>query len=277
MTRGPKKHLKLLNAPKHWMLHKLAGVFAPRPSQGPHKIAECLPLSIILRNRLKYALSRRETVMIVMRRLVEVDGKVRMDLNYPAGFMDVISIKKTKENFRLVFDEKGRFKLLPIAEDEAKFKLCRVQSLQKTDKATSGRNYALTGSAAAIPVLRTHDGRTVRYPDPLIRVNDVIKLNLTTGKIDSYIKFDIGQVAMVTKGANRGRIGTIVNKEKHPGSFDIVHLKDKRDHPFATRLANVFVIGDGDKPAISIPKNRGIALSVLEEREKRLASQKSRE
>ncbi len=27
MTRGPKKHLKRLNAPKHWMLNKLGGIF----------------------------------------------------------------------------------------------------------------------------------------------------------------------------------------------------------------------------------------------------------
>lgn len=26
-ARGPKKHLKRLNAPKHWMLDKLTGVF----------------------------------------------------------------------------------------------------------------------------------------------------------------------------------------------------------------------------------------------------------
>ena len=27
MPRGPKKHLKRLNAPKHWMLGKLGGIF----------------------------------------------------------------------------------------------------------------------------------------------------------------------------------------------------------------------------------------------------------
>lgn len=27
MTRGPKKHLKRLNAPSHWMLDKLGGIF----------------------------------------------------------------------------------------------------------------------------------------------------------------------------------------------------------------------------------------------------------
>ncbi|KAL6118266.1 rps4x [Pungitius sinensis] len=60
MARGPKKHLKRVAAPKHWMLDKLTGVFAPRPSTGPHKLRECLPLIIFLRNRLKYALTGDE-------------------------------------------------------------------------------------------------------------------------------------------------------------------------------------------------------------------------
>ena len=86
MARFHKKHLKRLNAPKHWMLAKMGGIFAPKPAAGPHKARECLPLSIILRNRLKYALTRKESLMIVMQRLVKVDNKVRTELNYPAGF-----------------------------------------------------------------------------------------------------------------------------------------------------------------------------------------------
>ena len=34
MVRGPKKHMKRLNAPRHWMLDKLGGVFAPKPAAG---------------------------------------------------------------------------------------------------------------------------------------------------------------------------------------------------------------------------------------------------
>ena len=41
MARGPKKHMKRLKAPKHWMLDKLTGIFAPRPSTGPHKMTRC--------------------------------------------------------------------------------------------------------------------------------------------------------------------------------------------------------------------------------------------
>lgn len=60
---------------------------APRPSPGPHKLRECLPLVIFLRNRLKYALNGKEVTKILAQRLVKVDGKVRTDACYPAGFM----------------------------------------------------------------------------------------------------------------------------------------------------------------------------------------------
>ena len=33
MARGPKKHMKRLNAPSHWMLNKLGGIFVGPP---PH-------------------------------------------------------------------------------------------------------------------------------------------------------------------------------------------------------------------------------------------------
>lgn len=119
MARGPKKHLKRLNAPHHWMLDKLSGTFAPRPSPGPHKLRECLPLIIFLRNRLKYALNYSEVKKILHRRLVKVDGKTRTDVTYPSGFMDVITIEKTGEYFRLLYDVKGRFAVHRITEEEA--------------------------------------------------------------------------------------------------------------------------------------------------------------
>ncbi|KAL1063764.1 hypothetical protein V6Z11_D13G165600 [Gossypium hirsutum] len=42
---------------------------------------------VILRNRLKYALTYREVIAILMQRHVMLDGKVRTDKTYPAGFM----------------------------------------------------------------------------------------------------------------------------------------------------------------------------------------------
>lgn len=54
-----------------------------------------------------------------MQRLIKVDGKVRTDMTFPAGFMDVVSIDKTGEHFRLIYDVKGRFTIHRITADEA--------------------------------------------------------------------------------------------------------------------------------------------------------------
>jgi len=274
MTRGPRKHLKRLNAPKHWMLDKLGGIWAPRPSAGPHKLRECLPLSLILRNRLRYALTRREILSIVMRKSVLVDGKVRSDINYPAGFQDVITIPKTSEQFRLLYDVKGRFVLHRVTPEEASYKLVRVTAIDKAKKASIGHNPFHTGQLGAIPYCVTHDGRTIRFADPAYRVNDTLKLDIKTGRPVQHFKFEVGQLAMITKGHNVGRVGSVVSVEHHPGSFDIAHLKDRRGHTFATRSGNVFIIGDGAKPAISLPKAKGVKLSIMEERDQTLSKKK---
>jgi len=268
MARGPKKHLKRVDAPRNWMLSKLGGTWAPRPSTGPHKLRECLPLSLALRNRLKYALTRREVSMIVMRRLIEVDGKVRTDINYPTGFQDVLKIAKTDEQFRLLYDIKGKYILHRIAQEEAQFKLLRVQRYSTAKKASIGKNPFSHGQAGVIPFIVTHDGRTIKYPTPDIEQHDTVKFDLKTNRIVGHLKFDLGNLCMVTRGANIGRVGTITSKEKHPGSFDIVHLRDKKGNEFATRIGNVFVIGQ-DKPWISLPKAQGLKQTILEERVER--------
>jgi len=260
MARGPKRHLKRLAAPHHWLLNKLGGVFAPRPSTGPHKLRECLPLIILLRNRLNYALTGREVVLILQQRFVKVDGRVRTDPTFPAGFMDVISIPKTNEHFRLLFDVKSRFAVHKILEPESKYKLCKVKRAQLGPK--------------GVPFIVTHDGRTIRYPDPLIKVNDTVKIDIETGKIVEHVKFETGNLCMLTGGANLGRVGLIQHRERHPGSFEIVHIKDAAGHTFATRGGNVFVIGKGTKSLVSLPRRKGVKKSILEERAYREGKQK---
>ena len=139
------------------------------------------------------------------------------------------------------------------------FKLCKVCSVQFGQK--------------GIPYLNTFDGRTIRYPDPLIKANDTIKLDLESQKITEFIKFDVGNVVMVTGGRNRGRVGVIKNREKHKGTFETVHIQDATGHEFATRLGNVFTIGKGTKPWVSLPKGKGIKLTIIEEARKRLGAQ----
>jgi len=258
-----KKHLKRLFAPKDWMLSKLTGVFAPRPRPGPHKIRECLPLLIILRNRLKYALNAHEAEMILRQGLVKVDGRARTDGKYPTGFQDVIEIPKTGDRFRLLFDVKGRFTLVKIGEAEAHVKLLKVQNIYTSNGRT--------------PVLTTHDGHRIRYPDPRLARGDTVVYDLKEGKIKQTLKARSGRIVMVTGGANRGRVGEILSLERHPGSFDIARLKDKAGNEFATRAANIFVIGKSYKSiAVALPKQQGQKPNVIQERDERLIEAEKR-
>ncbi|KAH9496019.1 40S ribosomal protein S4 [Bulinus truncatus] len=126
--------------------------------------------------------------------------------------MDVVTIDRTNENFRILYDVKGRFVVHRIKAEEAKYKLCH----------------------------------------PLVKVNDTIMLDIATGKMKEFIKFDTEKDILV--------------------HFDIVHIKDALGHTFATRLSYVFAIGKGSKPWISLPRGKGVKLTIAEERDRRIAA-----
>jgi len=253
MPRGPKKHIKRIAAPKHWMLDKMTGIFAPKVKPGPHKTKESIPLILLIRNRLKYALTYKEVNMILLKRYIKVDGKVRTDLKYPIGFMDVITIEKTKDAFRLLYNVKGRFSLVRLnQEQETKYKLCKITRAQM--------------GPGGIPFITTHDGRTIRYPHPNIKVGDTVKLDLETGKIDKHMKFHIGNIVMITGGKNLGRVGTIKKLEKHVGAHTVAYIEDLAGHQFSTLSHNLFVIGEGGKIMVTLPKGNGIYKNILEQK-----------
>jgi len=140
----------------------------------------------------------------------------------------VVSIDKTGDFFRLMYDVKGRFILHRITKDESSYKLLRVKKIAKGSK--------------GIPYLVTHDGRTIRYPDPLIKVHDTVRYDLNKGKIVDFIKFETGNLCFVTGGNNLGRVGVITSRERHPGAVDIVHVRDSAGHTFATRFVFYFFL-----------------------------------
>ena len=149
---------------------------------------------------------------------------MEVDLEF---YLDVISIEKSGEHFRLLYDVKGRFTIHRITPEEATYKLLKV------------RRVAI--GSGAVPHVVTHDGRTIRYPDPAIKANDTVKYDFEQGKITDFVKFDTGNIVMVTGGRNMGRAGVIVHREKHIGGFDIVHVKDSLDRTFATRYVYLIV------------------------------------
>lgn len=146
------------------MLNKLGGVYATRAGTGPHRRRECIPVTVLLRNRLRYALTRQEAIKISRDKegLIKVDGKIRRDPRFPLGMMDVVTIEKTNEHFRILYDVKGRFQAHKIDAKEASFKLCAIK------RKAMGKN--------RIPYVVTHDGRTLRYPHPDVKKHDSVKV-----------------------------------------------------------------------------------------------------
>jgi len=40
--------MKRVNCPKQWFLGKMKGVYGTKPSSGPHKLGESIPLNVLL-------------------------------------------------------------------------------------------------------------------------------------------------------------------------------------------------------------------------------------
>lgn len=48
-----------------------------------------------------------------------------------------------------------------------------------------------------IPYIGTHDGRTIRYPDPEVKEQDTVVLDLNTGKIKEFIKVRFNRASVL--------------------------------------------------------------------------------
>lgn len=247
--KGSTTTLKRKPAPRIWPIHRKEYVWVVRPSPGPHSMKNSIPLAVILRDILGYAETRREAKAIVSQGKVKVDGKVRRDDAFPVGAMDVLSIQEINKNFRVLPHTKGLI-LHPISEEEAKFKLCRIEN-----KTTTKNGNIL---------LSLHDGSTllIKVVDPknpredIYSTLDTIKISLPGRQILQHVKMGKNVIALVTGGKNIGRYGKVVDIEEAAGKKRreaIVTIEDNRGNSFQTIMDYVFVIG-GESPLISLPE-----------------------
>lgn len=193
---------------------------------------------------------------------VKIDGKVRRNPKFPIGLMDVVTIPKTGDKFRVFYDERRRFTLLKIKDKELNHKLCKIVKVEI--------------GANKIPYAVTHDARTIRFPDSNIHVGDTIQYNFENNTIEKHFTLAVGHKALVTMGNNLGRVGTIMSIVKKLGNIAVITLKDEAGHVFNTRVGNVFVIGD-NKVACSLPKAKGIRNTVAEIVKKQIDEDKHEE
>ena len=232
------KHLKRLNAPRTLKIHRKEKTWTVRSSPGPHPLDESIPLGLILRDYLELVDTRREAKRVISNGDVLVDGVIRKDNKFPCGLMDVISIPKMKKDFRVLFDRRGKLTLVPIASNDATWKLCRVEN--KT--IMKGKQIQLN----------LHDGQNKIIKTDEYKTGDVLKISFKDKKIDDTFKFDKGTVSMIIGGSHIGEVASIEDIEIIPSSKPNL-TKMKGQTSFSTLQEYVFPIGK-NKPIIDLPE-----------------------
>jgi small subunit ribosomal protein S4e len=196
--------LKRLAAPKFWKIPRKIAKFIISPRPGPHPKEECLPLGVVIRDYLKLSETLKETKRIIKSRYVKVNGIVRTDYKFPIGLMDVIEINSGDNRFHRTYrvvPSKNGFDLKIINDSDKR--LVRIDN----------KHYVRGGKVQ----LNLHTGENILI-DPndqsKYSTGDVLVLDINTKNILKHFKLRDGVIALVTKGENRGKIGTITKIEK---------------------------------------------------------------
>lgn len=229
-------HLKRLAAPKSWRIGRKEKKFVVKPAPGPHKIEESIPLLLVIRDILGYAKSSREAKKIINEGKIIVDKKIRRDLKFPAGLMDIIEIPTTNERWIVLLDKKGKLILKNVSENSSKHKLCKI--VNKT--VVRGGNIQLN----------LHDGRNLLVEKDEYKTKDTLLLDLEKNAIKKHLHFKEGSLALITGGAHKSEIGRIEEIKKIRSSMPNIVVLSKDNEKFQTVEGYVFVVGE-KKAAIS--------------------------
>ncbi len=237
--KGQSKGLKRKPAPRFWPIHRKEFVWVIKPSPGAHRIENCLPLAVALRDVLRYAKTRKEAKTIVSSGKIQVNGKLVREDDLPIGLMDVISIEDISKHFCVLPSNKGLLLAL-IDKKQAEFKLCRIE-----DKTVVSKDRVQ---------LNLHDGSNISVKNAETEKSeisyetlDTLKVSIPERQILEYVKMEEGGFAIITGGKNTGKHGKIVEIEKARGKKrrnSLATIEDKDGNRFQTILGFLFATGE---------------------------------
>lgn len=247
--KGVSTGLKRKPAPRFWPIHRKEFIWVTKPLPGAHSLENCLPLTIVLRDILGFAKTRKEAKRIVSQGKVYVDGRVRRDDRFPVGLMDVISIPEVEKFFRIIPSSKG-LTLHTINKKESDFKLCRIED-KKTVKNGNLQLNLHDGSNILVKAADQEEPQEDTY-----QVLDTVKVSLPEREILEQIEMKEKDFAVITGGKNIGKYGKILEIEEIEGRKRrkaLVTIKDERENKYQTILNLIFAIGKAE-PLISLPE-----------------------
>jgi small subunit ribosomal protein S4e len=234
-SKGGRRHLKKLAAPKSWNIERKDRVWVAKPRPGPHPVKSAMPVTTILTIVLKKANTSREAERLIKGGEVFVDERAVRDPKFPVGFMDVLSFPSIDEYYLVSYDKYGRLRLQKLAKAQ-KFKLCRIER-----KTTVKKNKKQIG---------LHDGRTMLV-DKEYNTWDILKISLPDQKILDHLEFKKGNLAYAMKGKHAGKMGKIKEELSGTATREALVVMEKNGETFNVPKKYLFVVGR-DKPEIAI-------------------------
>ncbi len=247
--KGKTARLKRKPAPRFWPIHRKELPWIVKPSSGSHSLQSCLPLTLVLRDILGVAQTRKEGKFILAQGKVQVNGKVRKQDDFPVGLMDVISIPDAGKYYRIMPSNKGLV-LNPISKEEASFTLVRVE-----DKTTvkNGMQIAVhDGSNMLIKVADPKKPAEVTY-----ETFDILKVTYPEKQVVLSLKTKEGNLAVITGGKNIGKQGKIIEIEKTEAKKRrqaLVVIEDTKGTRYQTILDFIFSIGETESLIAAVPE-----------------------
>lgn len=233
-------HLKRLTTPNSWRIAKKANTFITKTAPGPHN-ASAMPVAVWLRDHMGIARTMKEIKKILTDRAIIVNGKVCTDPKLGIGVFDIISIPKMEKQYRILLNKKGDLVSIPISEEAAKTRLCKIRN--KTIIKDGQIQLNLLYGANTLT-----DNQQYRPKDSIV---------MSMGEADfftiiEHFPFAVGNMAMVIGGRHSGKVGRIVEIREVPGSTpNRVILEDKEGNDrFDTIEGYVFMVGR-EEPAVS--------------------------
>ena len=204
--KGKTARLKRKPAPKFWPIHRKEDPWVMKPSSGPHSLQNCLPMSLVLRDILGVAATRKESQTLHYQGKILVDGKVLHKDDFPVGLMDIISLPDANQYYRIMPSHKG-LSLCPISKEETSSKLCRID-----DKMTVPGGIQLNLHDGSNIIIKAADPKNLQ--EDIYNTFDILKLNIPSKEIAGCIQLKEGNSAVITGGKNIGVSGKIVEIEK---------------------------------------------------------------
>jgi len=215
---------KRISAPRTYNIKRKHGTWIARVNPGPHD-KNALPLNVLLRDILGVVRNAKEARRTLNDGKVLVDGMVRKNSKFPVGFMDVVSIPLMKKHFRIVFDNIGRLKCVPISSKESGLKIVQIKGKARKDK-----GYYLTTNDGRTLIVKLIDGKKYKTKDSLL-------IKVPSQDIVKHLPFVDGALAYVVGGKQVGA-EAVLSKIKERYAKIMVGEKEHR-----TVKRYIFIVG----------------------------------